>query len=73
MEWQKAKGRVNSMEQEESWDDLWTHIELWVTMSDVNLRKLVPLEVHDMLENGKIAKKNTFWCQSGACFILLES
>ena len=32
-------------------------MELWVTTSDVNLGKLVPLEVHNKLGNAKIAKK----------------
>ena len=32
-------------------------MKLWVTMSDVNLGKLVHLEVHDRLRNVKIAKK----------------
>ena len=32
-------------------------MELWVTMLDVNLRKLVPLKVHDRLEKAKIVKK----------------
>ena len=32
-------------------------MELWVTMPDVNLEKLVPLEVHGRLENAKIVKK----------------
>ena len=32
-------------------------MELYVTMSDVNLGKLVPLEVHGMVKNAKIAKK----------------
>ena len=32
-------------------------MELWVTMSDVNLRKLVPLGIHGRLKNAKIAKK----------------
>ena len=32
-------------------------MELWVTTLDVNLGKLVPLEVHGKLENAKIAKK----------------
>ena len=32
-------------------------MELWVTMPDVNLGKLVPLEVHGRLKNAKIAKK----------------
>ena len=32
-------------------------MELWVTTSDVNVGKLVPLEVHDKLGKAKIAKK----------------
>ena len=32
-------------------------MELWVAMSDVNLGKLVPLEVQGKLGNAKIAKK----------------
>ena len=32
-------------------------MELWVTTSDVNLIKLVPLVVHSKLKNAKIAKK----------------
>ena len=32
-------------------------MELWVTTPDVNLGKLVPLEVHGRLKNAKIAKK----------------
>ena len=32
-------------------------MELWVTMPDVNLGKLVPLEVHDRPKNTKITKK----------------
>ena len=38
-------------------------MELWVTTPDVNLEKLVPLEVHGKLGNAKIAKK---------CFPMLE-
>ena len=32
-------------------------MELWVTMPNVNLGKLVPLEVHNRLGNAKITKK----------------
>ena len=32
-------------------------MELWVTMSNVKLGKLVLLEVYDMLGNAKMAKK----------------
>ena len=32
---------------------------------DMNLRKLVPLEVHGRLEIAKIERKNTFGCQNG--------
>ena len=32
-------------------------MELWVAMPNVNLGKLIPLEVHGKLRNIKIAKK----------------
>ena len=32
-------------------------MELWITTPDVNLEKLVSLEVHSKLKNIKIAKK----------------
>ena len=35
-------------------------MELWVTTPDVNLGKLVPLEVHGGLRNAKIAKEIFF-------------
>ena len=37
------------------------HMELWVTTSDVNLKKLILLEVHGRLGNAKIAKKMSEW------------
>ena len=48
---------MNSAKSNESHGDLCTHMELWVSMPDVNLGKLVPLEVHGRLGNAKIAKK----------------
>ena len=53
----EAKGRASSAKPLESRGDLWTHMELWVTTPDVNLGKLVPLEVHGRVWNAKIAKK----------------
>ena len=48
---------MNSAKPNESRGDSRTHIELWVTMPNVNLGKPIPLEVHDMVGNAKIAKK----------------
>ena len=42
-------------------------MELWVTTSDVNLGKLVPLEVHDRLKNAKMGKKNNFGMGHALC------
>ena len=47
-------------------------MELGVTTLDVNLGKLVPLEVHDKVENLKIAKKY-FLILEWDIFIPLES
>ena len=38
-------------------DELWTHGVMSHSVPNVNLGKLVPLEVHDRLQNAKITKK----------------
>ena len=48
---------MNSEKPNESQGDLRTHMKLWVTTPDVNLGKLVPLEIHGRLGNAKIVKK----------------
>ena len=52
----EAKGRASSTKPLESRCDLGTHMELWVTTPNVNLGKLVPLEVQGRLGNVKITK-----------------
>ena len=58
-EWREAKGQDELGKADVNHKvTLCTHMELWVTVTlDVNLRKLVPLEVHDKVGNAKIAKK----------------
>ena len=46
------------------------HMELWVTTSNVNLGKLVPLEVHRRLESTKIAKKYFPMSEWGVLYIV---
>ena len=45
-------------------------MELWATTPDVNLGKLVPLEVHDKLENVKITKKYFLMSEWGMSYTL---
>ena len=45
-------------------------MELCVTTSDMNPRKLVPLEVHGRLGNIKIAKKNLSMLEWGEPYIV---
>ena len=46
------------------------NMELWVTTSDVNLGKLVPLEGHGRLENAKIAKKYFLMLECRVTYIM---
>ena len=45
-------------------------MELWVTMPDVNLGKLVLLEVHGRFENTKIATKQNLMSEWGVPYIV---
>ena len=45
-------------------------MELWVTTLNVNLGKLVPLEVHGRVGNAKIAKKNFLMLEWGVPYIV---
>ena len=45
-------------------------MKLWVTTTEVNLEKLVPLEVHDRLENAKITKKYFSMSEWGVPYIV---
>ena len=45
-------------------------MELWVTTQDVNLGKLIPLEVHNRLENAKIAKKYSLMLEWNVHYIV---
>ena len=45
-------------------------MELWVTMLNVNLGKLVPLEVHGRLGNAKIARKYFLILEWGVSYIV---
>ena len=53
---ERLSAGVNLTKPDESQRDLRTHMELWVTMPNVNLGKLVPFVVHDRLGNAKITK-----------------
>ena len=45
-------------------------MELWVTMPDVNLGKLVPFEVHGRLGNDKIKKEIFLMSKYGVPYIV---
>ena len=66
----EAKGRESSTNPLESQGDLWTHLDLWVTTLDVNLGKLVLLEVHGRLRNVKIKKKYFLRLEWGSLYTI---